>query len=303
MIRIFQLKVGGAGLAVAALVLLNTCLASADSGQARGRFAFSSGETPDTPQIVHQRLSDRDGSSLTLISPDQWLPLAHRLARSLRQAHTQFAGLFGQMPTISTSIRLIDEESFYQSTNAPRWTNALYFRGQIIIPLSASSAADTENTLRSVRHEYTHAVISAMSGGRCPGWIDEGLAQWAEGSENPALRPALAAYLRNNPAVPLALLQGGFTRLDQKMVAAAYAQSLVASVALLQTFGFPTLGKYLRNLRENQDRDQAFLDAYGITTGTFEERLSQQLARWSASLSAPKRALAKRSSTYARASS
>lgn len=37
--------------------------------------------------------------------------------------------------------------------------------------------------------------------------------------------------------IPLGMLQGGFTKLDPKMVPAAYAQSLVTTSAVLSGYG------------------------------------------------------------------
>jgi hypothetical protein len=188
--------------------------------------------------------------------------------------------LFGSIPTFAVTLRLMDEESFFLSTGAPRWTNALFYRGQIIIPLSPTEEVDFENVARSVKHEYTHAVIHALTGGKAPGWIDEGLAQLAEGTENAALRPALYEYLRENPPVPFELMQGGFTRLETNMVAAAYAQSLIAAQALVETFGYERLALYFSTLRSGNDHESAFSRVFGIREANFEDRFSRKLTRW-----------------------
>lgn len=224
------------------------------------------------------------GTALTLIAPVSLSPLSRRLSDVLRSSHDRFSTLFGSIPSFSTSIRLMDPESFQITTGAPSWTNALYFRGQILIPVPESAGSDYENMARSVRHEYLHAVINSLSGGHCPGWLDEGLAQWAEGPENPALRPALARYLATKKPVPLSLLLGGFTRLERDMVAAAYAQSLIAAQAIIDTFGFLKIRRYLDALRENHDRPIAFLDAFDISENAFEKKLNVKLTHWSDSM-------------------
>jgi hypothetical protein len=174
----------------------------------------------------------------------------------------------------------MDEEAFFLSTGAPRWTNALFYRGQIIIPLSPSEPIDIENISRSVKHEYTHAVIHALTAGKTPGWIDEGLAQLAEGTENSALRPALYEYLKENPPVPFELMQGGFTRLETHMVAAAYAQSLIAAQALVETFGYDRLALYFSTLRSGEEHESAFRSVFGIREANFEDRFARKLSRW-----------------------
>ncbi|RMG43095.1 MAG: hypothetical protein D6719_04475 [Candidatus Dadabacteria bacterium] len=220
------------------------------------------------------------GTRLTLISPAKMAAVARRVKRTLEKTHAFFTSTFGPIPALKNSVRLMDEETFFLATGAPRWTNAMYYRGQILIPLSQQDYRSLDNVERSLRHEYTHAVINALSNGRCPGWLDEGLAQWAEGSENPALQPALYNWLRDHPPVPLKLLQGGFTRLDPRMVPAAYAQSLFAARTIINTYGLKHIRRYFDRLRNGEPKDVAFKKNFSLTESDFEKRLALSLAKW-----------------------
>jgi hypothetical protein len=113
-----------------------------------------------------------------------------------------------------------------------------------------------------------------------PGWIDEGLAQWIEGEENPALKNSLKAYLKRAAPVPLKLLQGGFTRLEATMVPAAYAQSLLAVQAMIKAYGVDKIALYLSLLRSDIDKEAAFETAFGISQDDFEYRLHSTLKAW-----------------------
>lgn len=253
-----------------------------NEGDSRGRLA-SQLVTPDYSKLRVSPVSLHGGSSLMVISPEQWSPLGQKLTKTLERTHQRFETLLGALPSLNTSVRLMDQESFHLITGAPQWTNALYYRGQIIIPLSQSTRLDHENITRSLRHEYTHAVIHALSEGKCPGWLDEGLAQWAEGPENPALKPALANYLKEHRPVALDMLQGGFTRLETGMVAAAYAQSLIGAQAVIETFGFKRIRNYLISLRESENKSSAFLKNFVMTETDFEKKLDLKLTRWAES--------------------
>jgi hypothetical protein len=221
-----------------------------------------------------------DESALTLVTDPQFLEVGSRLVQEVTRVHQHYEDLFGPVPSFAVTLRLLEEDDFFASTGAPRWTNALFYRGQILIPLSQKSTSDFSSVSRSVRHEYTHAVIHALSLGKTPGWIDEGLAQLAEGRENPALRRALLNYLADNRPVPFALMQGGFTKLDSSMVAPAYAQSLIASEALLETFGFSHLTEYFTFLRDGLSHSAAFERAFGMPEAIFEARLGRKLSAW-----------------------
>lgn len=244
--------------------------------RARSRFVT----LEDHPTLRFTPVTMEDGSRLTLIAPSHWSDIAEEISTELVRTHQQLTALFGSVPPFRSSVRLLDEPSFYELTGAPAWTNAMFFRGEIIIPLATNEPVDLENLHRSVKHEYSHAVFSALSGGMIPGWLDEGLAQWIEGDENPALRNSLRSYLTKSAPVPLALLQGGFTKLTPRMVPAAYAQSLLAVQALLKAYGIDRIADYLRLLRTQVPKTAAFETAFGITEQDFEERLHQTLRSW-----------------------
>ena len=269
---------------ISAVLLLVALMALPVSGQDLGgvRARFSSALAPTT-----EALALADGSSLTFITPERWRGTASKLHTVVTDTHTLFSELLGELPPVETTVQLMDESTFFEVTGAPSWTNAIYYRGRIMMPLPESGAIDQENLERSLRHEYTHAIISALSGGKCPGWLDEGLAQWAEGTENPALQLALVSWIRKNPAVPLALLQGGFTRLETRMVAAAYAESLFASNTLMKSFGASALRDYFNRLRDGATRSEAFYGAFGIDEQTFEKRLANSLGAWQTIKKAP----------------
>lgn len=234
----------------------------------------------DTRSLRFTPLHLTGGSKLTLISPTKWSDVADDLVSTLNKTHEEYTSRFASIPAFSTSIRLMDEHSFYELTGAPAWTNAMFIRGQIVIPISTTQPIDLENLHRSVKHEYTHAIISALSGGRAPGWLDEGLAQLMEGDEHPALRASLKSWLQVNDPVPLSLLQGGFTKLSTPMVPPAYAQSLLASKAIVDTYGFSKIGIYLEALRKGVDKDRAFTIGFGISADVFEQKLAGALKTW-----------------------
>jgi len=268
-------------LIVAGVTLLSTCvkLALAEALDVeRARYVAPE----DTGTLSFLPVNLQDGSRLTLISPRRWSDIAEEITTELTRAHQRLAALFGTIPPFRSSIRLMDEKSFYDLTGAPGWTNAMFFRGEIIIPLSKTQPIDLENIHRSVKHEYTHAVLSALSKGRIPGWMDEGLAQWAEGEENPALRSTLKHYLQKSDPVPLNLLQGGFTKLEAKMVPAAYAQSLLAMQAMIKAYGIVKITNYLSLLRQDLEKDVAFETAFNIEPERFEQKLSSTLRAWAA---------------------
>lgn len=241
----------------------------------------SSSIRPERSSLRFIPLSLKGGTKLTLISPVVWSDLADELLEMLGKAHAHYTALFGEIPPVTARVRLMDEEEFFTYTGAPAWTNAMYYRGEVLIPLATNQPIDLDNLHRSVKHEYTHAVISALTAGKAPGWLDEGLAQWAEGTENPNLGRVLRNWLLSQGPVPLRLLQGGFTKLDADMVPAAYAQSLFSAHAVLNSYGLEKMTRYFRLLREGSGKNFAFEQSFGVTEAEFELSLAEKLGTWS----------------------
>ena len=266
--------------AIAILVALQPLSAPAQSKEIpKARYTNPAEES----RLRFTPLNLSNGSKLTVISPTKWSDVTKQILRTLNDTHKEFTQLFAEIPAFSTSVRLMEETTFFELTGAPAWTNAMFFRGQIIIPLSSKKEIDLDNLIRSVKHEYTHAIMSSLSGGRLPGWLDEGIAQWFEGSESPGLRDALREWLKDHKPVSLSLLQGGFTKLNTEMVPAAYAQSLLATKALAEKFGFPAIGRFLILLREGVDKQSAFLTAFDMTQEAYDDELGKALTTWGTS--------------------
>ena len=70
-------------------------------------------------------------------------------------------------------------ESFRDVTGVPDWAGALN-DGRIRI---AAQGIDSVPPLlaRSLKHELTHSFLHQKTQGRCPTWLQEGLAQWISG--------------------------------------------------------------------------------------------------------------------------
>lgn len=238
---------------------------------------------PESPRSSLAPLILPGGSTVSIITPDQWLRVARSVQKDIRALHQNFSSLYGQIPASAATVELIESERFYRTTGAPRWTNAMYYKGKISIPVPLNKAIEVDALVRSVRHEYTHSMVHSLSHGKCPGWIDEGIAQMIEGQINPALEPSLRAWLQVKRPVSLRLLQGGFTKLNSNMVAPAYAQSLYASQMLLNRFRTGTLKKYFKHLRSGEHHQEAFENAFGMSEARFELVLEKSLNRWAGS--------------------
>lgn len=218
--------------------------------------------------------------TLTIESPSEWYALSREMLQLVRDIHSEHTANLGDDFEVNVDLRLMDEEAFFRETGAPRWTNAMYYRGQVMIPLPPGEPIDFQNIYRSVRHEYTHAVVHAASAGICPGWLDEGYATYFEGEINADLTKAYNKWLRGHDNLSFGLLQGGFTKLETAVVPAAYAQSLYAAKNIIEFKGHKTIGTYFKLLRQYTEKKQAFLEAFGENEATFESRFNNYIKRY-----------------------
>jgi hypothetical protein len=219
------------------------------------------------------------GSKLAVISSQSWAPLTKKVWQVIEAAQRDLADQFGKIPTFDLAVRVLDEEGYIRLSGAPQWTQAIFRQGEILLSLASFDSEGLANFYRSVRHEYTHAVVHALSGGRAPGWIDEGLAQRAEGHPAESLQKALDSWLTRNQPIRLGLLRGGFTKLSSEMVAPAYAQSLVATNYLLDRHGPRALREFFELLKGGHEESEAFKLAFSVSESDFEAELGDLLSR------------------------
>ncbi len=233
-----------------------------------------------TPGFQSQSVELQSGGSLTLVSTAKWISLSEKISEEIDYSHRRYKQLLGDIPTLSVSVGLLDEELFFKTTKAPRWINALFFEGKILIPVPENGKIELDNLCKSLRHEFSHIVIASVSGGRAPGWLDEGLAQWTEGEPAMVLKQLLSRHLDRHQPLPFSMLQGGFTEIRTDLVGAAYGQSLFATLTIMQTFGLNKLSLYLKKLRLAEEPRKVFQESFGISIEAFELELGKSLKRW-----------------------
>lgn len=225
-------------------------------------------------QSEELRFNLTQNTEITIINNSGYANLTDEVYRQVNNLYKSYQKHFDTIPDFTNTIYLLDEESFFASTGAPTWTNAIFYDQKIYLPVVTNN---TEEVLRTIRHEFSHAIIEALSGGKCPGWLDEGIAQWSEGLEHEEIRYILSDWLKQNQPISLTKLQHGFTKLDENMVAPAYAQSLYASKLLVRASSKENFRNYFLNLRENSNQNISFSYSFGFSESEFGEVLEDVL--------------------------
>ncbi len=174
--------------------------------------------------------------------------LASLLPIHLEKQLISYQSQFGDVPLFKLKIKLLTPETFYQITRAPQWTNALYYKNQILIPVKEMQSPF--NLLKILNHEFAHALTASLSNNNCPGWLDEGIAQLIEEQEHHLLKSVLTEWLSDKQLIDFNKLQSGFTRLPSSIIPVAYAQSLITVDFLINSGYQSQINRFLRNKRK-----------------------------------------------------
>jgi len=159
--------------------------------------------------------------------------LAMEATRVFNSAFFRIAGRLGEYPPDTIVAVLYTEQQFRDVTRAPKWSGGAY-DGRIRIPVAGASQ-QPELFEKVLTHELTHAVIAGIAPAGVPAWLNEGLAQYFDGTDANAARRRMKALGRS---IPLKQLEGGFGGLGAAAAQVAYDESLLAVNVIAERPGF-----------------------------------------------------------------
>jgi len=159
--------------------------------------------------------------------------LATQATGILNSAFWRIGEKLGSYPPTTIVAVLYTEQQFRDITRAPDWSGAQY-DGRIRIPVAGASR-NPELFEHILVHELTHAVLDGIAPRRVPTWLNEGLAQYFDGSDPEEARRRLKSIGRT---IPLKALERGFGQLNALQAQVAYDESLLATHVMLDRPGF-----------------------------------------------------------------
>jgi tetratricopeptide (TPR) repeat protein len=225
-----------------------------------GRIAFDAGDVDLALQTYERALKHAPGDPVLLETVEAWRRETETHRTFEERRHGRFRVLFegradeslasdataimdsafwhigeklGSYATDTIVAVLYTEQQFRDITRAPEWSGGQY-DGRIRLP--AAGAAQKPEAFKEVLvHELAHAVIAGIVPRGVPAWLDEGLAQYFDGSDPEAARRRLA---RLSKPIPLTMLEEGFGRLDAVAAQVAYDESLLAVSVMMDRPAF-----------------------------------------------------------------
>jgi hypothetical protein len=201
--------------------------------------------------------------------------LRSQLIATLESEYDDLVRELGIAPRSSIAVILYTDQTFFDVTQAPSWTGAVN-DGKLRIPIHGLSSV-TPELARVLKHELAHSFINQLSAGRCPQWLNEGIAQAVEPKSLSSNGRRLAELFRTEHEVPFNAMEGSFMRFSGIEAALVYDESLAAVQYIHDTYGMGDLQRILEKLAQGSSTEAALRATIHSDYRQLEEEVGKYL--------------------------
>ena len=181
--------------------------------------------------------------------------LAHDVLKTLESEFDEIAGTLNYTPPEPIGVILYTNQTFMDITRAPNWSGALN-DGRIRVPVEGLSSM-TDELARVLKHELTHSFVTEKTGGRCPVWLQEGIAQYMEGKRSQRNAGALSSAYEHHMEFSLLSYETSWLNLPRDAASNAYAWSLAVVETIMTVDGVDDLERILERLAAGSSSEDA----------------------------------------------
>ena len=211
--------------------------------------------------------------------------IADKVLDVLEDAYNLVGRDFGVYPVSRVPVILYTGRDYRAITGSPDWSGGQY-DGKIRLPVGGMS--EVSPVVRAVLfHEYTHVVVREITGGNCPTWLNEGLAEVEGRREYAPPLPVPGHGGAPSKLISLQTLTGPFTSLQGKNVELAYQQSYSLVNYMISAYGWHTMKELLSALGEGFSFEAAAARAYEGVGRSFDEIAGEWREQFTASAGRP----------------
>lgn len=162
----------------------------------------------------------------------------------------------------------------------PHWSAGLY-DGKIRLPLDGQENLD--QAVATLFHEYTHALLDDLAGGKCPRWLNEGLAEVQEQKIAKKKYYVLPIASQSKNLIPLDSLDSAFQSRDTMIVTLGYEQARSVAQYIVDKYGYRRLKRVLARLADNKPIEIALRESLNVRLDELDcawrESLPNQLTK------------------------
>ncbi len=205
------------------------------------------------------------------------LALERDLLSTLEAQFGELSRNFEYTPPKNIVVILYTQKEFFDITKAPSWAGGLN-DGKLRIPMESVNTM-TPALQHVLKHELTHSFIRSMVGERCPGWLNEGLAQMMEPRTSSPYSALLGRVFEQHKQIPLGMLEGNFTGLSPMQADFAYAESLATVQYLRQRYGMDDVLRVLRKIGSGETPEAALRQVIDTNYAELEQQVGGYLAK------------------------
>jgi len=196
----------------------------------------------------------------------------------LEEAYDSLGAKLEFYPSFQVPVLLYTRQDFFALTGSPDWVGGAY-DGKIRLPVGGLRSMSAP--LRSLLfHEYTHVLVHALSLGKAPLWLNEGLAEVAGRGEYSVDFQELPQAVASGGLISFDDLEAAFRSSDKERARLAYEQSFDYVSFLLDQFGW----FQVQDLLEALGQGKGFALAWQETIGLYAVSPDETREQWRASL-------------------
>lgn len=203
--------------------------------------------------------------------------LRQQIEQALEESYNELVLELGIAPRNTIQVSLYNNQSFFDVTQAPSWIGALN-DGKLRIPIQGVREM-TPALRRVLKHELAHSFINQAARGRCPQWLNEGIAQLVEPRSVGSSGRRLAQLYSVQRQIPLNTLESSFMNFSTPEAALVYEQSLAAAEYIRDTYTMGQLRTILERLAEGGSAESALRSTIHSDYSQLENELGRYLAR------------------------
>jgi Tetratricopeptide repeat len=233
-------------------------------------------EKAERDAAVQTDYSERESNHFTLHYEGERTSDAFRtqLLAVLESHYEDLVRELGISPRNSIPVVLYTTQTFFDVTQAPSWSGAIN-DGKLRIPVQGLTSV-TPQLAQVLKHELAHSFINQISAGRCPQWLNEGIAQLVEPKKISHGRE-LAELYRQQHEIPLNMLEGSFVRFSPAQAAVAYEESLAAAQFINESSGMIDLQRILERIGQGDSPEVSLRSILHSDYGQLEADLGKYL--------------------------
>ena len=188
---------------------------------------------------------------------------------SLDEAYSRIGAFLDYFPKQKTVVIIYPEHVYRDLVKGhPSWTHAS-FDGKIRIPLQGKSYS-RDYLMKTIYHEYAHAVVREIAGKNSPMWLNESIACFAEGFVESKDRSFFSQYISAENFVPFNRLPYDYGNIRSDWDAnLLYREFYLLASFIVERYGSSSLRGILSSLGAGKDIGQAMRISLSIGIDEF----------------------------------